>query len=430
MLILFVFASGNLLAGEINPVTEIKNEIVSSIHEVQISDTLETSIEFKECRDKYPFTSGQAADNSKVQAAIDCFKKKIEGRKPEDLKKLSNALGIQRFGLVSSKSQKDLTEYLSNNLYKSLTGVDPATKDINAMVEQMKFGKMKMVDQKVFIDLYKTQIIKNSLYEVSRFCFENLRINDRTRSQNSFIEHWGNDLKELNTSNDITNPPLTDIGSKGFGSFSDTGNKEAIYKTMLEGMGANQASNIKAMEDFFMSCGAKIVPLCNLFREKVKSGGDTDDKTGANACLTEAKLQASRKAIAQIGQIQEQFSGEDFSTKMLIAINNYNPTNDTPNVDELTNYSSADVLTGGQTENKKQLELQDKCINSPDDSNCEEFMRVGDTAEKAQHNLELDMRFKKEVELKANFRNKRQRRRPKNLPSGKWLPGSSEEDRK
>ncbi len=407
MLILLVFTSGTLLAsGEmdsLNPAQDFKNEIVSSIQEVQISDTLQKSIEFKECRDMYPMDKKED-----VQKAIECFQKKIANRSGKDLEELSNALGLQKFGLVSSKSQKDLTEYLSNNLYKSLTGVDPATKDLNALVEQMKFGKMKMVDQKVFIDLYKTQIIKNSLFEVSRFCFENLRINDPNRSKNSFIEHWGNDLTKLNGSKDISDPPLTDIGSKGFGSFSDTGNKEAIYKTMLEGMGVDQVNKVKAMEDFFMSCGAKIVPLCNVFREKVKSGGDTADKTGANACLTEAKLQASRKAIADIGKIQKEFSGEDFSTKMLVQISNYNPTNETPNIDELTNYSSADILTGGLTENKKQQELQDKCIKDPTGPDCEEFITISDSAAKAQHNLDLEMRFKKEVELKrvAEIKNK------------------------
>lgn len=405
MLILLVFISGNLLAarGEmdsLSPTNNFENEIVSSIQEVKISDTLQKSIEFKDCRDKFPFAPGQATDNSKVQAAIKCFQDKINGRGKEDLEKLSNALGLQKFGLVSSKSQKDLTEYLSNNLYKSLTGVDPATKDLKTLVDQMKFGKMKMVDQKVFIDLYKTQLIKNSLYEVSRFCFENLRINDPTRSQNSFIEHWGNDLHKLNDSKDINDPPLTDIGSKGFGNFPDTANKEAIYKTMLEGMGVEQKNNVAAMSKFFMSCGAKIVPLCNVFREKVKSGGDTEDKTGANACLAESKLQNSRQAIAHVSKLQEEFGKDDFSTKMLIAIENHNPTSDTPNMDELTNYSSADVLTGGQTENKQQLELQDKCISNPGAPECEEFINISDSAEKVQHNLELELHFKKEVELK------------------------------
>lgn len=404
MLILLLLTSGTLLAGEMdasNPTADFKNEIVSSIKEVEISSTIQQSIEFKDCRDKYPFTPGQAADENKIKEAITCFNSKIEGRNEKDLAKLSDALGLQKFGLVSSKSQKDLTEYLSNNLYKSLTGVDPTTKDLNALVEQMKFGKMKMVDQKVFIDLYKTQIIKNSLYEVSRFCFENLRINDPTRSQNSFIEHWGNDLAKIDGSKDINNPPLTDIGSKGFGSFPDTGSKEAIYKTMLEGIGTNQADKVAAMSDFFLSCGAKIVPLCNVFRENLKSKKDPDDKTGANACLTEAKLQASRKAIADIGLIQKQFDGEDFSSKMLIAISNYNSSNSTtPSIDELTNYSSADILTGGLNENKQQQDLQDECIKDPRKKECEDFLNVGDTAEKAQHKLDLEMRFKKEVELK------------------------------
>src|SRR5690606_27506876 len=113
MLILLVLASGSLLAGEMdssNPVKDIKNEIVSSVQEVQISKTLQDSIEFKECRDKY-----QLGKNDDVQNAIKCFQDKIKDRSQEDLEKLSNALGLQRFGLVSSKSQKDLTEYLSNN---------------------------------------------------------------------------------------------------------------------------------------------------------------------------------------------------------------------------------------------------------------------------------------------------------------------------
>lgn len=402
-LILLLLSTTPLWAStdEINvlPEAELKNKLISTIKEVEVTSSLENSIEFRDCRDKAKFDPKNKPDQAAIDQAIKCFQDKLP-KNDKDLASLSHNLGLQQYGLVASKGKQELTEYLSDQMYKSLTGVDRKEKDLKVLMENMKFGKMKMVDQRVFIDLYTTQLVKNSLFEVSRFCFENFRKSGSPEDVD-FVTHWGDQLGKVS---ELALDEITDTGSKGLGTFSDYKSKDAIYKNILEGIGANNPNKIKTISNFFDSCSKKIVPLCNVFQEAVKKDSNTSVKKGANACLAKAKLQAARKAIADANKIKDDFnSHKDFQTSMTLLLNTqpqfYDPKKDT-SIDELTNYSSADIMAG-IGEDKKLQEKQEKCsqIENAKLPECEEFIVIDDSRAKAEHNLDMNLRFKKEAEL-------------------------------
>lgn len=385
---------------------ELKKKLISSIKDVQVTATLEGSIEFKDCREMSKFVPGSKPSEDAIKNSIECFKKKM----PKDDKALANLsdnLGLQQYGLVASKSKQALTEYLSDKMYESLTGVNRKEKDLKVLMEQMKFGKMKMIDQRVFINLYTTQLIKNSLYEVSRFCFENFRRDVKDADVSSFINHWGKDLENLAS---MKTESFTDTGTRGFGAFNDTKDNTAIYKTILEDLGANDAEKVKVVSSFFEHCSKHIVPLCSDFEEsfKQKENKNASAGRGANACLTKAKLQESRRAIAAANKIQNDFdTSEDFMAKMKVELDKgaksaefYDSSkNPETSIDNLTNYSSKDLLEGGAITDNKLSELQEKCSSNPESQECEDFIVIDDSKAKAEHDLDLNMRFKKEAEL-------------------------------
>ena len=60
------------------------------------------------------------------------------GKDPAALKKLADDLRLENYGLIKSKNVKDITDYLSKKMHKSLTGEDPDEKDPNKIIQQMK----------------------------------------------------------------------------------------------------------------------------------------------------------------------------------------------------------------------------------------------------------------------------------------------------
>src|SRR5690606_369790 len=109
---------------------------------------------------------------NKAKAAVDCFREKLKDKDPKEIQKLAQNLQLESYGLVQGKNVQSIQEYLSNRMYEKLTGVNLEEKDLQKRIESMSFKNRKMVDQKVFFDLYRTQLGKNALYEISRFCFE------------------------------------------------------------------------------------------------------------------------------------------------------------------------------------------------------------------------------------------------------------------
>lgn len=413
-------------------VPEVAQGIATQVKDIEIEDVLKNSEEFASCRNKYKF---EASDNqqqrtTKLRDAQKCFKEKMSSDKTR-LEKLSDTLGLQSFGLVKGKTVADIQEYFNNKMYKELTGVDPKEESIETKMNQLKFKNKKQIDQSIFFELYKTQLSKNALYEVSRFCFQNLRLNDNYTGTNSFGEHWRNfpfksDPNGAPTSDRITKADVSDSGDGLWGVIKDPTDKNSIYKDIFNGIKVNQGNTLTTakMKDFFMWCGQLIVPMCEDFRNssKIKIGdNDTESviadapkkgdprvqanmSNGAEACLSKNRLQGIRSALMDLEKITDKMKEDyevppEYMAKLFRGetINLYVPgENGASSLDSLTNASSSDILNGS---NQKFDDAEDCEKSNGDKDKCKNFYADSEEVEKAKVRVELEMTAKREVEM-------------------------------
>ncbi len=403
-------------------------QIASIIKDIEIEDMLSKTKEFAACRDKNKFESGLSSEKKteKIQAAEECFQKELgKGAKNlKQLEELSEKLNLQHYGLVQSKSIKDMQKYLNDKMYKAMTGVDPNEKNEQKIKDDLKFGKRKHIDQAKFIQMYKTQLGKNALFEVSRFCFENLRKNTSSPGQN-FVDHWA-----AYTPGSLKVRELNDSGEPRFGSFQDTSNKDKdkVYQEIFKSI---QGADGKVMDstllsNFFFDCGKIIVPLCEVFEDSIKLGKDEKTESqvdakkdssgksivsnGAAACLAKSRIQEYRRTMLNVEKIAEQFGemkNDDKSLKILIAGMNgeavkffgdgKDPNEET--IDDLTNNTSSDIIEGGYTSDEQAEKNAEECEKKPELAECESFISQSDSLEKAKHSIEMELTLKREVEV-------------------------------
>ncbi len=404
------------------PVQEIVNpddgkQIVSVVKDMQVLEMLEKTSEFKNCREmnKFDATASDKARNDAIQKAQNCFRTELEEPKSkEKLTTLSEALNLQHYGLVQSKNLKDIQNYLADKMYESLTGVNPKDADFK---EKMKFKNKKHIDQKTFIEMYRSQLGKNALYEVSRFCFQDLRSKVSAASNaESFSEHWKNYQK-----GNLTIKNVDDFGKPVFGSnLSAPDDKSAVYKEIfasIQTADSTKAMDSQTMSDFFLECGKLIVPLCAEYQtstakksldnitSQVKLSGNAS--IGAAACLAKGRIQDYRKALADVEKVDEEFvkmasSNADFGNlalkgqpiKLFESGKNGNET-----IDDLTNFTSSDVLEGGYTKDELAKKKAEDCAKRAELAECEGFITEGEDLDKAKHNVEMELTLKREVEM-------------------------------
>lgn len=404
-------------AGEIKEISdkEIESKFLTVVKDVEVEKMLDGTTEFNECRDKNKFEAkdGQNEKDAKIKAASDCFKQKIGGKNSKALEKLAEDLKLQNYGVIKSKNVNDITEYLSKKMRKSLTGVDPDDK--SSMTQ--KWEQKKIVDQKVFIDLYTNQLMKSALFEVSRFCFENLRVTTKVNDKN-FSDHWANAM--VYDTNGIPNTALlNDKGEPEFFNMSanvDPTKKDDIYKDLVTGLSGGAALDPKLYGDFFIFCQKALPKLCQDFRDKValknsdKSidvsniKGVKDISSGANACLTMDKLQGIRTTMKNTEKVAKQFDemGDDKGSFAIQMIKNpqfyqRGKGSNEDSLDELTNVSSADMLTNARDDDLENLQTQ--CAQGKGGVACDDFLVESDSLDKAIHNVESEMNLKREIEL-------------------------------
>lgn len=400
--------------------TAIKNKFLSTVKDVQVEKQLGASAEFNKCRTDNAFKDGddETKKNEKLQKAKDCFKSKL----PKDeaaLKKLSNSLGLESYGLVTSNNVNDITEYLQNKMTKSLTGRDPNEKDPKKIIEQMKWKNQKIVDQKVFVDLYKNQLMKNALFEVSRYCFEDLRVVGS--SEVSFAKHW--DFSNMQSTVDKTGKKvyvatpaslgtLTDDGNPPFfklPSTVDTSKKDEVQKAIVDNLADGNNINPALYEAYFSYCSTALPLLCQDYKENkltvtpvdTTSTGATGYTKGAKSCLVLDRLKNIRKAMDDTDKVAKQFDEMEGEAKLTMLENPkfYERGNGQgeESLDELTAMSSSDMLVNSE-KNKDLTQLEKDCRDGKG-TKCDDYLVETDGFEKSLHNIEHEMTLKREAEV-------------------------------
>jgi hypothetical protein len=395
-------------------------QIASNIKDIEIQELLQKTREFDECRkmNKFEASDDENQRNMKIEKAQSCFRDKLAGKDSKKLKELSDILGLQQYGLVKSKDLKEIQIYLNNKMYKSMTGVDLEEANKKAFIESLKFKNKKHIDQSIFISLYKTQLSKNALFEISRFCFENFRIPDQDVKGKSFGEYWSDfENMSLDPARDVEAAKVTDTGSPDdFGSFSNPQDKDQIYQDIFKSINIGSGKGLKTdkLKDFFLICGRYITPLCNGFRKKIETSkavshaGDSTNvpTSGSAACLARSRLQEIKKAIVDAREIEKQFNEMAVDPSYLKGLLQgeqakiFTPGKDNnETLDSLTNFTSLDVLEGGKGKDVLAQKRIDNCKEKPELPECENFYSPEEDLSKMKSKVETEMTFKREVEM-------------------------------
>lgn len=406
---------------------QIARQLVGVAQDIKNEQVIANAPDLKSCQDDYQKQSGSISNDPQALANLEtCIKTKIGNKTGQQLSDFSDKLNLETYKLIPSKSLQNITKYLTQKLYQSLTNVDIEEKDIARKIQAMKFNNKKQVDHRDFYDLYKNQIAKNALTEVSRFCLVDFRNESPPPGAgNTFIEHW-DELKAFTSQN----PPIavTDDGATDpFGSTSTKAqDTEASYrdimKNIFKGDGAQAVvPDEKKLSNFFFFCGKKINELCDDYEKSCATSGSNRNCTGApspgstgtasttvttpikgaKACIAKTRLMAYKKAMKASEDIVKGLTDKAGSDFFLALDKNemvkryQRGVGSEKSLNELTNNASIDFYKA--TENESTKEAED-CANDP--AKCDQFVVVSDAETRIEQNTNLMYLAKREAEMK------------------------------
>jgi hypothetical protein len=400
---------------------KVDTKFLTVVKDAEVEKLLGSSAELNECRDYNKFD-----DPKKSLAAVTtCINGRIGKKDSASLKKLAEDLKLQDFGVIKSKNVSEITAYLSKKMHKALTGQDPDDKN----PESQKWENQKIVDQKVFIELYKNQLAKNALFEISRYCFENLRLITPPTSAKDFSSYWQNSFAGNPKTPKITHTEVTDVGDDGNVFFKgqlanvDLNDEKIVYEKLISGLNpGNQQIDSGLYAAYFNFCKATIKPLCDEFKKDATTTANTQAAAqpaaggapvstvatltrGSSACLTFNKLEAIRATLRDTEKVARQFDEMDdkgaFALKMIKNPKIYQNGKGAgeQSLDELTSVASSDFLGNNEAENDRLAKLETQCATNSTGSDCEQFLQVDDGLDKALNTLETNMQIKRDIEI-------------------------------
>lgn len=401
---------------------DIKNEQVIA----GVPDLQKCQQDYQQAQKSQSAPASGAADPA-LQALERCVKDKINSAGPQQAGTLSDKLNLETYKLIPSKTVQNVTTYLTEKLYQSLTGVDLKERDVARKIQAMKFNTKKQINHKDFYELYKNQIAKNALYEVSRFCLVDFRRNPEiggaATGTSTFAEHWG-DLSDFASDNiQFQNVGFSDDGDPKFEQSNSTSSADSTqsYRDIMKNVFNTGSTTIDPdkLSRFFFYCGKKINELCENFEKKCTTGtnctgasqqaqtppagGQTPAVTltgGQKACLAKTRLTAFKRAMKASEDIVKGFEenvGADIFLKLdkdMMVKRYQGGQGDEKSINELTNNASAEFFKA--TKNESMSEAQD-CVDDP--ANCDQFVVESDAETRIEQNTQLVYLAKREAEL-------------------------------
>lgn len=367
---------------------DLSRQLVSTIQDKENERKLYDSAEFKKCREQ--ITQKKLSKPQDIsEAASKCLQDQIKDKKTEELQSLSNSLNLTDYSLISSNNVKEISNYLQNKLYKSLTGIDP--NDEAAQRKGFKDPNKKIIDQRDLFSLYRNHSANAALLAISSYCFNDLRLNNAEPTATSFGEHWGNKLETV-----AINPYVNDLGYPEF-TVPSSANKNDVYSAMLGSLNLDPSTlkqgsdNTSTLNKFFMGCTAQIKKLCDAYKP--------GSSLGAKSCLVKNKLANYRKNIEASRKILEDPNGtfSDSAKNYILSGLQSSQASSQEDFANLANLTSTDISSGGKTDQTSN-QLQ-KCKEASELPGCEFFIGNSGANDKIYDNTAMNITFRKEVEL-------------------------------
>lgn len=406
---------------------QIARQLTGVAQDIKNEEVISRAPDLKQCQEDYQKQSGSIPNNSQAITALEnCIKQKIANKTGDALAGFSDKLNLETYNLIPSKSIQNITKYLTQKLYQSLTGVDMEEKDVKTKLQAMKFNNKKQINHSDFYDLYKNQVAKNALAEVSRFCLIDFRNTTYKNPGNTFIEHWNN-LDDFTSQSPAID--VTDNGAANpFGNVSATPqDTEASYREIMKNIFKGDGTQAvvpdeKKLNNFFFFCGRKINELCDNYEKSCATGTASNRNCtgsapttptqpgqaaapamvgGAKACIAKTRLMAYKKAMAASDEIVKGLR-DNAGADIFLALDKNEMVKRyergagaEKSLNELTNNASIDFYKATQDESTKEAE---ECVKDP--SQCDQFVVVSDAETRIEQNTNLLYLAKRQAEMK------------------------------
>lgn len=387
----------------------LSQRFVTSVKEAQVDADFLQIQEVQDCVSQNPVNNVE--DKAKIQEAqqkaANCLRAKFAAVDEGKLTELSKKLELDAYGVVKGKSNQALVDYLSGRLEKALYGSQGGN--------VVRLRDQKLVDQKVFVDIYETQLGKNILLEISNYCFSRLDIVPKPS---------GSRLKTIAdldpTDANIIKSNVETEGFKDMASVAPTiTDSTVIYDTIKDelkdvtsGLTPQQAAD--KLNNLFMVCVTAIPKMCEYYEDclckykqskpqefpntpacnpnaayKCSSVPTSLPVRGSHSCHVSARLRGYRTNLTAVKATQERFNqdyGNVAGTSVYKGKDRYDKTNAAPNesIDDLTSMTTSEVEGAFKTTElaNETGAIPDDCAAKPDNPECEKYYYKGSEVEK------------------------------------------------
>lgn len=393
---------------------QLSQRFTTTIKEIEVDRQLTTAPAIQECITRHRLTADDLLDDTarkkKRDAAQACFNTAFGSANSSQMEELGRNLNLQSFGLVRGRGQEELRKYFAGRIENALYGA-------SAQGEQARMKDMRIVDHKVYHDLYKSQLGSNLLLDMSRFCYQKLSPLDFVPGQSGIFNRWkeliltgtqGNSVPvcgTVSTTKCLSQIRDTENAASGASSTQDI--FASLQSALADIGGPDQQKEF--LEKFFVRCISMIHNLCEV---RTKCSKPADERTawdstpiasitcdgfenttkGLAACTTQTRLRDHRKNFLAMQQLEKEGTGADAGF--------YNQVHDTASkfkapgsgrydsqtaadgdsIQGLTTPTTSELKTSLDRDSKVAVEEFDRegCVNNPENSNCDKFFYTAD----------------------------------------------------
>lgn len=402
--LLCIALSAHALSEDINYDT-LSDRFVTSVKEAQIDAHFNDLPQVQECVTRFPITdtSTQAAIRTAQENTAQCMRDLFKSVPEGDLTALSNKLQLDAYGVVKGKSNAELVNYLASRMEKALYGKDPSTGQVKKLKDQ------NLVDQKVFVDIYETQIGKNILLEISNYCYSRLNVDGSTTGRDRISKIAG--LTSQNIISEITGGKLDDTKDilRDSLATATSGTNVSAYDAVKDDLSLITAGgqSPRELKKFFTACAAVIPKMCEYYENclckfkspnsttckasptcaSVPAPGSPEPANGRYSCHVAARLKGYRTNLFAIATTKDKFKDmADNTGKILV-------TNEQPNrlydkdrategesFDDLTSFTSSEVESATKSQEMATAAGEinaEECAGKPENAECAKFYYNG-----------------------------------------------------
>lgn len=422
-------------------IPEASQRHISTIVESRITRQFAEVPQIAECAELHKVTKEMVEDPTKKAEvakkqldASNCVRDKLSQVSDEDLEKMSADLGLKQHGLIKGTNSRAITDYFAGRFQRAFFVKNAQNKDVPLVL-----------DQKMFFDLYESQLGKSVLLEISNFCFNYVTLkNLGGGTQKDVFDKLESEAANLVSTSATTRAStvalFSDSGkpqpstssstaTTGTGTTTTPPNPDKIYEEfMTEVVGVSTGTvptqaQKERLDKIYRSCGKLIVPMCKIYEDcscffrrqtatnpqsvscnTTITASDYGTKcfntpstaspivapqVGASSCHIAGRMRAHRGNLTAVNKQQDMLNdasiyrtADEKGFKEDAQKGPRRYNGGDQNMDDLTSLSSKQI-----DDIAKQKDFDSNCETNPDDETCKGFVYGADESAKFKNTV-------------------------------------------